>query len=157
MKKFFFGFLATVFLTLNVNAQRPNLSLTPCPVGQHAVLSFEFNTLRFHRASAGCETRFSICSDGEWIIDCLDNSHRLSNYNSNDNTVKVVGEVSTDGNYLTLHFPIELTRLSGYVSNDFIDFGFDNDYYLTKDFSIEKGDYTPTFTNDEIIVKVNIK
>lgn len=156
MKKLFFWLIATMFLTLNLNAQRPSLSMNPCGVGQHAVLSYEFNTLRFHRASAGCQKRFSICSDGTWTIDCVDNSQK-SKYNKEKNTALIVGEIDSDGKNITLHFPIGIIKLKGYVSEDFKDFGFDSDYYLTKNIIIIKGDYVPVFTEDEILVTMPLK
>lgn len=158
MKKLIFSLIAMTLLSFNANAQKPSLAINPCEVGQHPVLSFEFNTIRFHRASTGCERRFSICSDGTWIIDCVNDSmSRKSEYNAGNNTALIVGEVSTDLKYITLHFPIEITRLAGYTPEDFNNFGFDEDYSLTKDFIISKGEYIPTFTADEILVKVNLK
>ncbi|WP_395063591.1 hypothetical protein [Flavobacterium sp.] len=159
MKKIIFGLIATVVLAFNVNAQRPNLSLTtPCPLGEHPVLSFEFNTIKLHRASTGCNKRFSICSDGEWLIDCVtDITHRSSSYNATNNTTLVIGDLSNDKKYLTLRFPIELTKLKEFSSEDFKVFGFDNDYILVDGLSIEKGDYIPTFTEKEILVKVKVK
>ncbi|MCF6132345.1 hypothetical protein [Flavobacterium wongokense] len=158
MKKKVFSLIALVMIVLNVNAQRPSLSMVACDPGQHAVLSFEFNALRFHRASTGCEKKFSICSDGTWTIYCVaDSKRKLSSFNSVKNSAIVIGEVSNDGNYVTLHFPIEITKLDGYQSGDFENFGFDSDYDLSKDFTIQKGNYIPTFTEDEILVKVNLK
>ena len=158
MKKLFFGLAATVLLAVNANAQRPSLSSIKCDVGQHAVISFEFNCMKLHRASTGCERRFSICSDGDWLIDCVDNNlSKLSSFNPKDNKALVVGEVSVDGKSITLHFPIALKNASHFVADDFKNFGFDEDYTISEDLILSKGEYIPTFTKDEILVKVNLK
>lgn len=158
MKKTIFGLIALVLFTLNANAQKPNLALVSCEVGQHAVISFEFNTIKLHRGSTDCKKRFSICFDGTWIVDCVPNSQsKLSSYNEEKNTTFVVAEISQDGKTATLHFPIELKKLSQYKPEDFNNFGFDEDYRLSKDFVIAKGEYVPTFTKEEILVKANLK
>ena len=158
MKKLVFGLIATVMITLNANAQRPNPALVPCEIGEHPVISFEFNTIKLHRASAGCKKRFSICSDGTWTVDCVpDSQSKLSNYNDERDDVLVVAEISKDGKTATLHFPIELKKSLQFTTEDFKNFGFDENYSLTKDFVIEKGEYIPTFTKEEILVKVNLK
>jgi hypothetical protein len=158
MKNLLFSFTATVFLLLNANAQRPNLALYTCEIGQHPVAYFDFDYLRFHRASTHCERRFSICSDGTWTVECVDNSRSSkSKYNALTKTATIVAEVSVDGKSATLHFPIEITKLKEYTAEDFKNFGFDADYSLSKDFVIPKGEYIPTFTSDEILVKVPLK
>ncbi|WP_264521710.1 hypothetical protein [Flavobacterium sp. N1994] len=158
MKNLLFSFFATTFLFLNANAQRPNLSNYHCGEGQHAVAYFDFDCLRLHRLSTNCTRRFSICSDGTWTVECVDNSRTSkSKYNALTKTATIVAEVSVDGKSATLHFPIEITKLKEYTAEDFKNFGFDADYSLSKDFFIIKGEYIPTFTNDEILVKVPLK
>ncbi|MDI1316268.1 hypothetical protein [Flavobacterium sp.] len=156
MKKLVFGLITTLFMSINANAQKPSLSDVVCGPGQHATISFEFNTLRFHRASAGCTRRFSICSDGEWIIECVDN-RRLASYNPVKDSATVLVEISNDGNTALLRFPIEIKSLPHFKEEDFSNFGFDNDYKLTKDFVIAKGEYAPKFTDREITVTVNLR
>ena len=158
MKKLVFGLIATVIITLNANAQKPNLALVPCEIGEHPVLSFEFTTIRLHRFSTDCKKRFSICFDGVWIFDCAPNSRsKLSNYIEERDLVLVVAEISEDGKTATLHFPIELKKSPEFTADDFKNFGFDENYSLTKDFVIEKGEYIPIFTKEEILVKVDLQ
>ena len=156
MKKIIFGLIA--FLMLNANAQRPSLSSVICDVGEHAVLTYNFNCFKLHRKSTTCTKRFSICSDGTWSIECVSNYlKKLSNYDPKKDNVKVVIEISDDGKSAVLHFPIELKKSSHFISEDFENFGFDENYIINKDFTIAKGEYIPKLTNEEISVTVDLK
>jgi hypothetical protein len=65
--------------------------------------------------------------------------------------------VLKDGNTAILRFPIEIKSLSHFKGESFSNFGFDDDYKLTKDFIIAKGEYSPKFTDQEITVTVNLR
>lgn len=131
-------------------------SQEPCLVGTHPVLSYEFDGIRLHRASTGCESRFSICSDGHWEVNCIDDRDALSKYNPNTDRVLVSGVLINNQENLELHFPIELMSSPTFETEDFETFGFDEDYKVYEGITIKAGEYIPTYKNDEIMVKVDL-
>ncbi|HSD13059.1 MAG TPA: hypothetical protein VLB74_00270, partial [Flavobacterium sp.] len=119
-------------------------------------LSYEFDGFKFHRASTGCASRFSICSDGHWTVTCINGSSKLSGYNSLTGKVLVTGVLSKDQESMTLHFPIETMTSPTFKEEDFETFGFDEDYKMYDGITIKAGEYVPTYTTEEIIVKVTL-
>src|SRR6478672_8483780 len=114
MKKLIFGLIAILFTTIHINAQKlPQL----CPFGQHPVFSYEFNCLRLHRASTHCTSKFSICSDGNWSMECVGNEKaKLSNYDGEKGTAVVVAEIFSEAKTATLHFPIGIKSSPEFAS-----------------------------------------
>ena len=130
------------------------LAQEPCPLGTHPVLSYEFDGIRLHRASADCERRFSICSGGHWEVNCVEDRYLLSRYDSKSDRALVSGVLKNNGQSLELHFPIGLISSPTFEIKDFETFGFDDDFKIYEGVTIKAGEYIPSYTKDEIIVEV---
>ncbi|MGQ2983579.1 hypothetical protein [Flavobacterium sp.] len=131
--------------------------ITECPEGQHMALVYEFNTLRLHRGSTGCTRRFSICSDGKWEWQCVDNEFGAAPALDNSLTqARVVFEVKRSGTGMKIRFPRGLTSAAGFVASDLADFGFDSNFDMGSGVVIAAGDYPLTYTSTEIQVDVTL-
>jgi hypothetical protein len=127
----------------------------PCPMGTQPVLEYEFDCLRLHRASRGCRSGFGICSDGHWEIHCKEVA--AGSYIASSNRALVCGVISENQTEITLHFPIDIMRSPGFIISDFNKFGFDSDYTMYEGVTISAGEYTPSFTNSEILVTCRLR
>lgn len=170
-KKLFLGLLATTLILLfscdsdssqteSTQNIKDNTNITnklaagPCPKGMIEVWSYEFETFHFHRPKYDCERGFWFCTDGGWTVDCVTNPNAKSQI-TNTGTI-VLGIVDREKEIISFHFPIELIGKGGNTQSDFETFNVDEELKFG-DLSLVKGDYTSTFTNDEIIINVSIK
>lgn len=144
-------------LTNKINAE-DNIVLMrsgdPCPKGTTASLSYEFNTMRLHRASKNCEKGFGICSDGFWVIDCADEFGTLiaqAPLGRSGKETQSRAFIHSDKGNVNLYFPSELTEQEGFSPEDFEFFSVDEDWEITTDVLIKKGDYPLNYTSNGLI------
>mgnify|MGYP003610916562 CR=1 FL=1 len=128
----------------------------PCPPGSLAVIIYEFDTFRFHRPKKNCESGFWFCSDGEWVITCIENPNGRRYSGITETTTTVAGVIDRDNGLISFRFPIELITKDGNKPSDFEIFNVDEELTFG-DLTLIKGDYSSTFTNDEITVNVPVK
>lgn len=178
-KKLFLGLLATTLILFfscdsdsNQNENTKNLqtnsSLTNkvdsgsgigvvggdvCPDGMIAVVSYEFDTFRFHRPKKDCESGFWFCSDGKWVITCVENPNGRIHSGITESTTTVAAIIDKSNKIVSFHFPIGLIGKDGNNLSDFETFNVDEEVPFG-DLTLIKGDYQSTFTNDEIIINV---
>ena len=128
----------------------------PCPPGMLAVISYEFDTFRFHRPKKNCESGFFFCSDGDWVINCVENPKGRLYSGMTETTTTVAGIIDRENSLISFHFPIELINKEGNTQSDFEIFNVDEDLSFG-DLTLVKGNYPSTFTNNEIIINVPAK
>lgn len=131
------------------------LTAGPCPEGTFAVWSYEFESFHFHRPVKNCESGFWFCTKGgEWTLEYVTNPNAKSQITNNGTLV--LASADRKNKLIRFHFPIELIGKDGNTQSDFETFNVDEELTFG-DLTLVKGDYPPTFTNDEIIISVPVK
>ena len=127
---------------------------SPCPEGTTGSLSYEFDTMRLHRASRNCERGFGICSDGFWTIDCEDEDGMLiaqAPLGLSNGKTQGKAFIHPTEKTLNLYFPGELTSDENFTAEDFLSFGVEKDWEISKDIIVKEGDYTLDYTPNGLI------
>lgn len=134
-----------------------------CPEGYFESWSYEFNTFRFKRPKYDCERGFWFCTDGGWVLTCIDlHGQPMGPLPPEDHTYisprggrAVAYATPGVSNEITILFPRGLETMPGNSIVDFQTFNVDSEIYIGG-MQLRAGDYPTVFTTDHIICKVPI-
>lgn len=124
-----------------------------CPDGMIPVISYEFDTFRFHRPKKDCKSGFWFCSDGKWVITCVENPNGKIHSGITDSSTTVAAIIDKNNKIVSFHFPIGLIGKDGNTLSDFETFNVDEEVPFGN-LTLIKGAYSSIFTTDEIIINV---
>jgi len=131
-----------------------------CPFGQHEVLTFDIETINFHKPRTNCTSGFGFCVKGTWDIICVNDRQTYYSAITPDGIAHIWAQVLRGG-LLEIHFPIELVNTPGYTIDDLSNFSVDEEWDINPEpnnpLIMEVGQYKTSFTEHEIIVIVPIK
>jgi hypothetical protein len=162
MKKIMLFFVITL-ISLSGIAQTPSYPIDQtCPPGYCAHITWEIETLNFHKPRTGCKTGFGFCLKvGHGTVECLPcNVYKAATAPISNNKVTIFGKVVN--NKLELHIPLALGNDSGFSTQDLSTFSIESgeqNIYKGSVFvgKMKGGEYPVKKTDLEYIVLIDIE
>lgn len=135
-------------------SQRP---YRPCPEGMEPGMEKELETHKFHRASKGCMSGFSICRTFKWVPGCVPTGKQEVGIAGPESGMVTIYSIhKEESNQLQLIFPIGLMQDSELINEDLSVF-YVEDELMFEDFKVKTGAYPTIIKKYTIEVLIDLK